>query len=107
MIPFIGFEFGLGRRNKKQLKHPKHWLSGKGNLSSANKMASTTALNQSNLNNSNVNHTANGTAQQQQPQQQQQLPNVPRFQRHLAMNLENDMYYTVDFSDSQHSLLIH
>lgn len=29
------------------------------------------------------------------------------FQRHLAMNLENDMYYTVDFSEnSQHSPLI-
>lgn len=29
------------------------------------------------------------------------------FNRHLAMNLENDMYYTVDFSESQHSPLIH
>lgn len=95
----------MSRRNKKQLKHPKHWLSGKGNLSSANKMASTTALNQSNLNNSNGIHTGSGTREQQH--QPQQLPNVPRFQRHLAMNLENDMYYTVDFSDSQHSPLIH
>lgn len=28
------------------------------------------------------------------------------FNRHLAMNLENDMYYTADFSESQQSPLI-
>lgn len=41
----------------------------------------------------------------QHGRQQQEHRN--NFNRHLAMNLENDMYYTVDFSDNQHSPLIH
>lgn len=91
--------FGFGRRAKQQLNNPRHWLSGKGHLSSSNKTASTTALNQPN----SSGPTTNATNYHPTPLSQQ----VPRFQRHLAMNLENDMYYTVDFSDSQHSPLIH
>lgn len=97
MIPIFGF----GRRAKQQSNNPRHWLSGKGgHLSSSNKMANTTALNQPNLN-------GNGTTapNYHPPPLCQQVH--PSFQRHLAMNLENDMYYTVDFSDSQHSPLIH
>lgn len=45
----------------------------------------------------------NVTLNQQGRLQQEHRNN---FNRHLAMNLENDMYYTVDFSDSQHSPLI-
>ncbi|XP_031618758.1 uncharacterized protein LOC116337926 [Contarinia nasturtii] len=96
--------FGFGRRAKQQLNNPRHWLSGKGHLSSSstsNKTASTTALNQPNSTNGNGTNASN---YHHPPPLSQQ---VPRFQRHLAMNLENDMYYTVDFSDSQHSPLIH
>lgn len=50
------------------------------------------------------NHCSNGMANHQAQQQQHEQRN--HFNRHLAMNLENDMYYTVDFSDSQHSPLI-
>lgn len=94
--------FGFGRRAKQQSNNPRHWLSGKGHLSSTNKTASTTALNQPNPNNSTTGSNATPNYHSQHLSQQ-----VPRFQRHLAMNLENDMYYTVDFSDSQHSPLIH
>lgn len=109
--------FGFSRRAKQQSNNARHWLSGKGHLmsssttpttatSTSSKMANTTALNQSNSgciggggagsNNATGNYHPTPLNQQ-----------VPRFQRHLAMNLENDMYYTVDFSDSQHSPLIH
>lgn len=47
-----------------------------------------------------TNGTATGAHHLQPPQRN-------HFNRHLAMNLENDMYYTVDFSDSQNSPLIH
>lgn len=70
--------------------------------STSNKLANTTALNQSNTGASNNIATNTGNYHPTPLSQQ-----VPRFQRHLAMNLENDMYYTVDFSDSQHSPLIH
>lgn len=99
--------FGFGRRAKQQLNNPRHWLSGKGHLSSSNKTASTTALNQPNSNSNNGTNVTNYHPQQQQQQPPPLNQQVPRFQRHLAMNLENDMYYTVDFSDSQHSPLIH
>ncbi|KAL7724861.1 hypothetical protein ACLKA6_017302 [Drosophila palustris] len=61
---------------------------------------------------------ASGSSQQTQLQSQTQSQTQTQttlggqlherpFQRHLAMNLENDMYYTVDFSEnSQHSPLI-
>lgn len=93
--------FGFGRRSKQ--KNGRHWLSGKGNLSTSNKTSSTTALNQTGTNGTKPTDTAPPNA----------VPNgmlntsVPPFQRHLAMNLENDMYYTCDFSESQHSPLIH
>lgn len=91
MIPIFGF----GRR-KSQSSNPRHWLSGKGNIQSNNKSDSAANLNQQ----SNTNSGGTGN---------QQNLNQPRghFNRHLAMNLENDMYYTVDFSESQHSPLIH
>lgn len=55
--------------------------------------------------------TANASSGHQHHQHQNQHHvgqlNERPFQRHLAMNLENDMYYTVDFSEnSQHSPLI-
>lgn len=50
--------------------------------------------------------TAKASSGTQQHTHVGQLNERP-FQRHLAMNLENDMYYTVDFSEnSQHSPLI-
>ncbi|XP_032571707.1 uncharacterized protein LOC6617417 isoform X2 [Drosophila sechellia] len=103
-IPILGFS----RRPKVQGKLNKHWLSGKGATatSSTNNVAPPGGP------------KAGGAAGPQQgtrhlpgqPQTQTtlggQLQERP-FQRHLAMNLENDMYYTVDFSEnSQHSPLI-
>ncbi|KAH8333828.1 hypothetical protein KR059_003698 [Drosophila kikkawai] len=105
-IPILGFS----RRPKMQGKLNKHWLSGKGAASAAAAVAATAG------GTSNVAPTGgprgNGAARHLpgQPQTQTtlggQLQERP-FQRHLAMNLENDMYYTVDFSEnSQHSPLI-
>lgn len=103
-IPILGFS----RRPKVQGKLNKHWLSGKGATatSSTNNVAPPGGP------------RVGGAAGPQQvtrhlpgqPQTQTtlggQLQERP-FQRHLAMNLENDMYYTVDFSEnSQHSPLI-
>lgn len=73
--------------------------------STSNKMANTTALNQSNSGGGIGGAGSNNATGNYHPTPLNQQ--VPRFQRHLAMNLENDMYYTVDFSDSQHSPLIH
>lgn len=107
--------FGFSRRAKQQSNNARHWLSGKGHLTSStasatsasNKLASTTVLNQSNTGGNgggnNLAATNAGNYHHPTPLIQQ----VPQFQRHLAMNLENDMYYTVDFGDSQHSPLIH
>lgn len=91
--------FGFGRRSKNQSSNPRHWLSGKGSMQS-NKSSSTSQLNQSGANN-------NGGTGMHNYNQSNMSQQRGHFNRHLAMNLENDMYYTVDFSDSQHSPLIH
>lgn len=117
----------LSGRNKMQ-KTNRHWLSGKNSSASGSGHgpgpSSSTSSNKCNKNHlpaCNVNngcpptshyHTQNGMMASTAPvgpvqapgslQIQEQRP----FQRHLAMNLENDMYYTVDFSESQHSPLI-
>ncbi|XP_020802183.1 neurogenic locus notch homolog protein 2-like, partial [Drosophila serrata] len=103
-IPILGFS----RRPKMQGKLNKHWLSGKGAASAS---AAAAASGTSNVA-PTVGPRSNGAARHLpgQPQTQTtlggQLQERP-FQRHLAMNLENDMYYTVDFSEnSQHSPLI-
>lgn len=80
-------------------------MSGKGSGSGMQSTkTSNTNLHQSSSGNSgtqsNTNGIGNGGHHLQPPQRN-------HFNRHLAMNLENDMYYTVDFSDSQHSPLIH
>ncbi|XP_017482373.1 PREDICTED: glycine, alanine and asparagine-rich protein-like [Rhagoletis zephyria] len=127
-FPILGF----GRRNKSQSKLNKHWLSGKGlgggggggsgagnGVGSLRSSGSTTSLTRGHLPSA---HNGGGggsglggggghqSHQRQQQLQQQQLGGQMHerpFQRHLAMNLENDMYYTVDFSEnSQHSPLI-
>ncbi|XP_053958155.1 uncharacterized protein LOC128863179 [Anastrepha ludens] len=114
-FPILGF----GRRSKSQNKLNKHWLSGKGlggggggvgtGGGSLRSSGSTTSLTRGHLPSA---HTGGGhqSHQRQQQLQQQQLGGQMHerpFQRHLAMNLENDMYYTVDFSEnSQHSPLI-
>ncbi|XP_036328091.1 uncharacterized protein LOC118740597 [Rhagoletis pomonella] len=124
-FPILGF----GRRNKSQSKLNKHWLSGKGlggggggagnGGGSLRSSGSTTSLTRGHL--PSAHHGGGGGSgvggggghqshQRQQQLQQQQLGGQMHerpFQRHLAMNLENDMYYTVDFSEnSQHSPLI-
>ncbi|XP_039949335.1 uncharacterized protein LOC120767389 [Bactrocera tryoni] len=112
-FPILGF----GRRSKSQSKLNKHWLSGKGlgggsgagtsASGSLRSSGSTTSLTRGHL--PSAQHGAAAHHSQQRQQQQQlggQMHERP-FQRHLAMNLENDMYYTVDFSEnSQHSPLI-
>lgn len=89
--------FGFGSRTKKQLTNPRHWLSGKGNV--ANKSNQATNQNGTAANNTGVTGLQNYN--------QTQFGQAGHFNRHLAMNLENDMYYTVDFSESQQSPLIH
>ncbi|XP_011185736.2 uncharacterized protein LOC105214172 [Zeugodacus cucurbitae] len=112
-FPILGF----GRRSKSQSKLNKHWLSGKGlgagasGSGSLRSSGSTTSLTRGHLPSA---HSGGATSQQQRQQQQLQQQQLGGgqmherpFQRHLAMNLENDMYYTVDFSEnSQHSPLI-
>jgi len=96
-----------------QGKLNKHWLSGKGLSTSTQSAAGAGADATATAGGSNgVQSTRHLPAQQNgnSPQTQTtlggQLHERP-FQRHLAMNLENDMYYTVDFSEnSQHSPLI-
>ncbi|KAL7042705.1 hypothetical protein ACKWTF_001251 [Chironomus riparius] len=81
LIPFFM------RRSKKtnEDEHSKHWLSGK---------------NSSFFEENHINLKNN-----QQPHHNQ-CPSNNLFSRPLQMNLENDMYYTVDFSESQQSPLI-
>lgn len=117
-FPILGF----GRRSKSQSKLNKHWLSGKGlgggggggagtsGSGSLRSSGSTTSLTRGHLPSAHNGATAHQSHQRQQQLQQQQQGGQMHerpFQRHLAMNLENDMYYTVDFSEnSQHSPLI-
>uniref|UniRef100_A0A1A9WZN8 EGF-like domain-containing protein n=1 Tax=Glossina brevipalpis TaxID=37001 RepID=A0A1A9WZN8_9MUSC len=110
-LPILGF----GRRPKIQNKFNKHWLSGKGLNGSAGgnplrtsaTSTNATRLQSSHLTTANTSASSSSTTTAAHHQQQiGQLHERP-FQRHLAMNLENDMYYTIDFSEnSQHSPLI-
>lgn len=113
-IPILGFS----RRPKMQGKLNKHWLSGKGLNApqragdAAATSAATAAAGGSNAALQTTRHlpskpsSGSGNSTQTQTTLGGQLHERP-FQRHLAMNLENDMYYTVDFSEnSQHSPLI-
>jgi len=94
-----------------QGKLNKHWLSGKGATATT---ATSSANNVAPPGGPRVG-SVGGTGGGAQPGTRHlptqatlggQLQERP-FQRHLAMNLENDMYYTVDFSEnSQHSPLI-
>lgn len=68
--------------------------------------SSTANLNNGECLNNSVVHQHNHSAGRLHHVSHQQHEQRPHFNRHLAMNLENDMYYTVDFSDSQHSPLI-
>lgn len=78
--------------NNDKNDHSRHWLSGK---------CSSPSLTQNhiNLKNNNKNiHLSNNN---------NNLNNNNNFaNRPLTMQLENDMYYTVDFGDSQQSPLI-
>lgn len=102
-FPILGF----GRRGKSQKSH-KHWLSGKagsGPGSNSNCNGNPLKSGRGHVPGAGTNqyHSQSTTGLHQPPQQTHTRP----FQRHLAMNLENDMYYTVDFSEhSQHSPLI-
>ncbi|XP_034472107.1 uncharacterized protein LOC117779878 [Drosophila innubila] len=106
-IPILGFS----RRPKLQGKLNKHWLSGKGlstpSAAGANAAAGAGAGgSNAALSSRHLPAQPNGSSPQTQTTLGGQLHERP-FQRHLAMNLENDMYYTVDFSEnSQHSPLI-
>ncbi|XP_062122107.1 uncharacterized protein LOC133835916 isoform X3 [Drosophila sulfurigaster albostrigata] len=111
-IPILGFS----RRPKLQGKLNKHWLSGKGLGTTATPAAAAAGATQGGSGSGNAAQSTrhlpaqtNGNSSAQTQAQSTlggQLHERP-FQRHLAMNLENDMYYTVDFSEnSQHSPLI-
>ncbi|CAO1371956.1 unnamed protein product [Diamesa tonsa] len=86
----------FGRKNKNQScadEHSRHWLSGKNSSPNSHQHH---PQNHINLKNN----------QQLPHQQHSHCTSSNLFNRPLAMNLENDMYYTVDFSDSQQSPLI-
>ncbi|XP_030384302.1 mucin-5AC [Scaptodrosophila lebanonensis] len=106
-IPILGFN----RRPKMQGKLNKHWLSGKGLVGGAAAGAATGTTQRSSAaapsqSTRHLPSQPNGSSSQTQTTLGGQLHERP-FQRHLAMNLENDMYYTVDFAEnSQHSPLI-
>ncbi|XP_037826255.1 uncharacterized protein LOC119614200 [Lucilia sericata] len=118
-LPILGFRL---RTKQATSKISRHWLSGKGlgignamrgggnaTTSSTSALHATTGAAASSQRNS-VGHLPTAKASSATTGQQHthvgQLNERP-FQRHLAMNLENDMYYTVDFSEnSQHSPLI-
>ncbi|XP_070132809.1 uncharacterized protein wry isoform X2 [Drosophila bipectinata] len=105
-IPILGFS----RRPKMQGKLNKHWLSGKGVVAAGGVASGATAGGAQRGSVSGASGTQQGaTATRHLPGQTQTQTSLQErpFQRHLAMNLENDMYYTVDFSEnSQHSPLI-
>ncbi|XP_073826971.1 delta and Notch-like EGF repeat containing weary [Musca autumnalis] len=116
-LPILGFRW---RTKQATSKISRHWLSGKGlgggGATGANAMrVATNSTLSAPLQRNSVGHlpTANASAAAatssttgQRHHHVGQLNERP-FQRHLAMNLENDMYYTVDFSEnSQHSPLI-
>ncbi|EDV90284.1 GH22223 [Drosophila grimshawi] len=112
-IPILGFS----RRPKLQGALNKHWLSGKGlnaptaatsqrDATSAAATAAAGSHPQSVQSTRHLPSKPNGSSSQTQTTLGGQLQERP-FQRHLAMNFENDMYYTVDFAEnSQNSPLI-
>ncbi|KAM7353663.1 delta and Notch-like EGF repeat containing weary isoform 2-T2 [Cochliomyia hominivorax] len=118
-LPILGFRL---RTKQATSKISRHWLSGKGlgignamrgvgattstSATSALHATATTAPSGSQRNSLGHLPTAKASSGKQHNTHVGQLNERP-FQRHLAMNLENDMYYTVDFSEnSQHSPLI-
>lgn len=126
--------FAFGRRSKASAASNRHWLSGKGAdrvLAGSNVNLSQSAphhmhhhkaaASMQHYNNVSVPPLPPHHLQQQQQQQhqcaahpargltllgRQQQEHRNQFNRHLAMNLENDMYYTLDLSESQQSPLI-
>nr|XP_029713070.1 uncharacterized protein LOC109401076 isoform X2 [Aedes albopictus] len=84
LIPIFG-------RKTKASSANRHWLSGKGH-----QQATATAAGHSNLNYSYAHQHPNSYSLQPE-----RIINKP-----LQMNLENDMYYTVDFGESQNAPLI-
>ncbi|XP_023166221.2 uncharacterized protein LOC111596297 [Drosophila hydei] len=99
-IPILGFT----RRPKMQGTLNKHWLSGKAlndPAAVAQRDASSAAASSNPVQQStrHLSSKPNGSSHHTQTTLGGQLHERP-FQRHLAMNMENDMYYTVDFSES-------
>lgn len=92
-----------------QGKLNKHWLSGKGVVAGGAAGGATVGGAQRGSVSGASGTQQGATATRHLPGQTQTQTSLQErpFQRHLAMNLENDMYYTVDFSEnSQHSPLI-
>ncbi|TDG45135.1 hypothetical protein AWZ03_008473 [Drosophila navojoa] len=108
-IPILGFT----RRPKMQGTLNKHWLSGKAlndpaavahrdasfaASSSCGGSSSSSSGNSAQQSTRHLSSKPNGSSHHTQTTLGGQLHERP-FQRHLAMNMENDMYYTVDFSE--------
>ncbi|EDW64383.2 uncharacterized protein wry [Drosophila virilis] len=104
-IPILGFS----RRPKMQGALNKHWLSGKvlnDPTAAAQRDLTSAAAGNPAQSTRHLSCRPNSSSLHTQTTLGGQLHERP-FQRHLAMNMENDMYYTVDFSEnSQHLPLI-
>lgn len=104
-IPILGFS----RRPKMQGALNKHWLSGKvlnDPTAAAQRDLTSAAAGNPAQSTRHLSSRPNSSSLHTQTTLGGQLHERP-FQRHLAMNMENDMYYTVDFSEnSQHLPLI-
>lgn len=89
--------FRFGNRNKSSNLQHRHWLSGK------SPQIAKTQIHNSLCQQTHQNVTGTGLYNNGAGGKHDYSRTL---NRPLPMNLENDMYYTVDFSDSQNSPLI-
>jgi len=101
-IPFFGF---MRRSHKSAAAGHRHWLSGKGAVSNSTTTAAGVKATNG-ASNGQLCHNGTSPGNQNANNGGQHYDSRSFNNRPLAMNLENDMYYTVDFSDSQNSPLI-
>ncbi|KAL9706330.1 hypothetical protein quinque_009848 [Culex quinquefasciatus] len=88
----------FGRKTKASSAANRHWLSGKGQQQQGCQQQQQQGGQQGGHSNLNYSYGQHPNSYSLQPER---IINKP-----LPMNLENDMYYTVDFGESQHAPLI-
>ncbi|KAL1400648.1 hypothetical protein pipiens_007260, partial [Culex pipiens pipiens] len=90
----------FGRKTKASSAANRHWLSGKGQQQQQQQTGCQQQQGGQQGGHSNLNYSY-GQHPNSYSLQPERIINKP-----LPMNLENDMYYTVDFGESQHAPLI-